>query len=84
MLHDALGGGAFIWSRIQRLYEADPAVHWQRCESEGLDARSRCSPSSFMRTLMMRTLPSLCAPSTGDECGGNSRNSPVSLYGMSG
>jgi hypothetical protein len=28
--------GAFTWSRIQRLYDADPAVHWQRCEAEGL------------------------------------------------
>ena len=30
-------GGAFTWNRIQRLYDADPAVHWQRCESEGLE-----------------------------------------------
>jgi len=28
--------GAFTWGRIQRLYDADPAVHWQRCEAEGL------------------------------------------------
>lgn len=28
--------GAFSWARIQRLYDADAAVHWQRCETEGL------------------------------------------------
>jgi hypothetical protein len=28
--------GAFSWGRIQRLYDADALVHWQRCESEGL------------------------------------------------
>jgi hypothetical protein len=27
----------FAWARIQRLYDADPAVHWQRCESDGLE-----------------------------------------------
>lgn len=29
--------GAFTWARIQRLYDADAAVHWQRCESDGLE-----------------------------------------------
>ena len=29
--------GAFTWARIQRLYDPDPAVQWQRCESEGLE-----------------------------------------------
>jgi hypothetical protein len=29
--------GAFTWVRIQRLYDADPLVHWQRCEAEGLE-----------------------------------------------
>jgi hypothetical protein len=28
--------GSRPWSRIQRLYDADPAVHWQRCEAQGL------------------------------------------------
>jgi hypothetical protein len=28
--------GAFPWARIQRLYDADAVVHWQRCEAEGL------------------------------------------------
>jgi hypothetical protein len=37
MLQDALGGGAFTWNHIQRLYDADPAIHWRRCESEGLE-----------------------------------------------
>jgi hypothetical protein len=27
---------AFSWARIQRLYDADAVVHWQRCETEGL------------------------------------------------
>jgi len=33
---EAIETGAFSWSRIQRLYDADPVMHWQRCESEGL------------------------------------------------
>lgn len=28
--------GAFSWARIQRPYDADAAVHWLRCEAEGL------------------------------------------------
>jgi hypothetical protein len=28
--------GAFTWARIHRLYDADPAMHWGRCEAEGL------------------------------------------------
>jgi hypothetical protein len=28
--------GAFSWSRIQRLYDTDAVLHWQRCEAEGL------------------------------------------------
>jgi len=28
--------GAFSWARIQRLYDEDGVVHWQRCEAEGL------------------------------------------------
>lgn len=30
------GTSSFTWARIQRLYDADSAVHWQRCEAEGL------------------------------------------------
>ncbi len=37
MSQETLVGGAFTWDHIQRLYDADPAVHWQRCESEGLE-----------------------------------------------
>src|ERR1019366_4218502 len=29
--------GVFSWARIQSLYDADPAVHWQRCQAEGLE-----------------------------------------------
>jgi hypothetical protein len=36
MNRDAIEVGAFSWARIQRLYDADAVVHWQRCESEGL------------------------------------------------
>jgi hypothetical protein len=33
---EAIEVGAFTWSRIQRLYNPDATLHWQRCESEGL------------------------------------------------
>jgi hypothetical protein len=36
MNREAIEVGAFSWARIQRLYDADAAVHWQRCEAEGL------------------------------------------------
>src|SRR5450631_2163288 len=36
MSREALQVGAFTWGRIQRLYDTDPDVHWQRCEAEGL------------------------------------------------
>jgi hypothetical protein len=36
MTREALEVGAFTWGRIQRLYDADSSVHWQRCEAEGL------------------------------------------------
>jgi hypothetical protein len=37
MSREAIEVGVFTWSRIQRLYDADyPVIHWQRCESEGL------------------------------------------------
>jgi len=36
MSREAIEVGAFTWSRIQRLYDADATAHWQRCESEGL------------------------------------------------
>jgi len=33
----SLDVAAFTGSRIQRLHDPDPAVHWQRCASEGLE-----------------------------------------------
>jgi len=36
MSRAAIDVGAFSWARIQRLYDADAVVHWQRCEAEGL------------------------------------------------
>jgi hypothetical protein len=38
MSREAIEVGAFTWSRIQRLYDADAVTHWQRCESEGLQS----------------------------------------------
>src|ERR1035438_7108201 len=29
--------GAFTWTRVQRLYDGDTTMHWQRCEAEGLE-----------------------------------------------
>jgi hypothetical protein len=37
MSREAIEVGAVTWSRIQRLYDADAAVHWQRCQAEGLE-----------------------------------------------
>jgi hypothetical protein len=36
MSREAIEVGAFAWSRIQRLYEADSSAHWRRSEAEGL------------------------------------------------
>lgn len=36
MSSEAIELGAFTWSRIQRLYDSGAALHWQRCEAEGL------------------------------------------------
>ena len=36
MNRSAIEVGAFSWARIQRLYDADAVVHWQRCEADGL------------------------------------------------
>jgi len=36
MNRSAIEVGAFSWARIQRLYDVDATVHWQRCEAEGL------------------------------------------------
>jgi hypothetical protein len=37
MNRESIEVGAFAWARIQRLYDVDPAVHWQSCEAEGLE-----------------------------------------------
>jgi hypothetical protein len=36
MSSSAIEVGAFTWSRVQRLYDADAVVHWHRCEADGL------------------------------------------------
>jgi hypothetical protein len=36
MSRNAIEVGAFSWAKIRRLYDGDAVVHWQRCESEGL------------------------------------------------
>jgi hypothetical protein len=37
MSREELEVGAFTWGRTQRLYDADPGVHWRRCAAEGLE-----------------------------------------------
>jgi hypothetical protein len=37
MSREAIEVGAFTWSRVQRLYDADAAAHWRRCQTEGLE-----------------------------------------------
>jgi hypothetical protein len=36
-IREAIEVGAFTSTRIQRLWNADPAVHWQRCAARGLE-----------------------------------------------
>jgi hypothetical protein len=43
MNRETIEVGAFTWTRIQRLYDANPGVHWQHCESAGL----ACSQEVF-------------------------------------
>jgi hypothetical protein len=38
---------AFTWGRVQRLYDVDPTVHWQRCEAEGLQCPSEVFTQLF-------------------------------------
>jgi hypothetical protein len=42
----AIEMGAFTWSRIQRLYDANAVVHWRRCEAEGCSVLLRRSSRS--------------------------------------
>jgi len=37
MSHKALEVAVYTWGRVQRLYDTDPTVHWERCEEEGLE-----------------------------------------------
>ncbi len=37
MSHKALEVAVYTWGRVQRLYDADPTVHWERCEGQGLE-----------------------------------------------
>jgi hypothetical protein len=37
MSRESIDVGAFNWARIQRLHDADPVIHWQRCAAEGLE-----------------------------------------------
>jgi len=50
MTREAIEVGAFSWARIQRLYDADAVVHWQRCESEGLQCPQEVFAQLFYET----------------------------------
>jgi hypothetical protein len=43
--------GAFSKARIQRLYNADAVVHWQRCEAEGLQCPQEVFAQLFTRNM---------------------------------
>jgi hypothetical protein len=64
MNRSAIEVGAFSWARIQRLYDADAVVHWQRCESEGL----QCPQEVF--TQLFHAGGASSAPATGTEPSG--------------
>jgi hypothetical protein len=49
----AIEVGAFSWARIQRLYDADAVVHWQRCEAEGL----QCPQEVFAQLFHAEQVP---------------------------
>ena len=49
----AIEVGAFSWARIQRLYDADAVVHWQRCEAEGL----QCPQEVFTQLFHAEQVP---------------------------
>ena len=61
MKRNAIEVGAFSWARIQRLYDADAVVHWQRCEAEGL----RCPQEVFMQLFHVLQEPQGAAASGG-------------------
>jgi hypothetical protein len=64
MNRDTIEVGAFSWARIQRLYDLDATVHWQRCESEGL----QCPQEVF--TQLFHSESASSAPATGTEPSG--------------
>jgi hypothetical protein len=49
--------GAFSWARIQHLYDVDAVLHWQRCESEGLQCPQEVFTQLFHETEEMRLTP---------------------------
>jgi hypothetical protein len=61
MNRSAIEVGAFSWARIQRLYDADAIVHWQRCEAEGLP----CPQEVFTQLFHAEQVPEGTAASGG-------------------
>jgi hypothetical protein len=57
MSREAIEVGAYSWARIQRLYDADAVVHWQRCESEGLQCPQEVFTQLFHEAEEMHSMP---------------------------
>jgi hypothetical protein len=57
MSREAIEVGAFTWSRVQRLYAADAAVHWQRCQAEGLECPAEVFAQLFHEAEEMHSTP---------------------------
>jgi hypothetical protein len=57
MIRDVIEVGAFSWARIQRLYDADEVVHWQRCEAEGLQCPQEVFTQLFHEAEEMHPTP---------------------------
>ena len=51
MNREAIEVGAFTWSRVQRLYDADPTAHWRRCAAEGLECSQEVFAQLFHDTI---------------------------------
>lgn len=47
MSRESIEVGAFTWARIQRLYDADPLVHREACEAEGLSCPQKVFTQLF-------------------------------------
>ena len=81
MSRDAIEVGAFTWSRIQRLYDADPVIHWQRCEAEGLQCPQEVFTQLFHEEAKRSDLPLSSEPPTGAASPGNCKgNSPGTRF----